>query len=76
MNITARFRREADPIDIPTDWLLERYRNWREEELNATDWTQLPDSPIDGTSWATYRQALRDLTTIDNFANAEMPTRP
>jgi hypothetical protein len=31
--------------------------------LKDTDWTQVADSPVDKTAWATYRQALRDITT-------------
>lgn len=76
MNITERFQREVDPTEIPLEWLLERYRNWREKELLATDWTQLPDAPVDANSWASYRQSLRDLPNIKNFADAELPERP
>ena len=36
-------------------------RYWRDGELARTDWTQLADSVCDKASWATYRQALRDL---------------
>ena len=61
---------------IPSDWWLERFRNWRVKELKETDWTQLPDAPVDKTAWATYRQALRDLPLVTDFANAELPTRP
>ena len=63
-------------IDIPLDWWLERYRNWRANELNATDYTQLSDSPATASDWATYRQALRDLPAVADFANAEVPEAP
>lgn len=36
----------------------------RDRLLELTDWTQMPDSPLSATAretWATYRQALRDL---------------
>ena len=36
-------------------------RTVRNAELAASDWTQLPDAQCDKPSWATYRQALRDL---------------
>ena len=39
----------------------EQIRFWRNVELKNTDWTQLDDSPVNKTSWAIYRQALRDL---------------
>lgn len=40
-------------------------RIWRDEELRLSDWTQLPDAPVDKLSWAEYRQALRDLPLQD-----------
>lgn len=41
-------------------------RDQRAEKLAASDWTQLPDSPMNGNQdWLDYRQALRDIT--DSF---------
>jgi hypothetical protein len=40
---------------------LARLRNWRDNELVKTDFSQLPDSPVDKLAWAEYRQLLRDL---------------
>ena len=34
----------------------------RGRRLMKSDWTQAPDAPVDATAWATYRQALRDIT--------------
>ena len=52
----------------------------RAELLNLSDWTQMPDSPLDSaakTSWATYRTALRDISTQSNFpTNITWPTQP
>ena len=45
------------------DTYLSRLRNWRNKELIASDWTQVEDSPVNKSAWATYRQALRDLPT-------------
>jgi hypothetical protein len=42
-------------------------RQQRDEKLKATDWTQVADAPVDKTAWATYRQALRDLTKALGF---------
>jgi hypothetical protein len=42
-------------------------RQQRNELLAACDWTQLPDSPADHEAWATYRQALRDVTAQAGF---------
>ena len=45
--------------------------------LARTDWTQIPDAPVDADAWAPYRQALRDITSqADPFAIVwpEQPT--
>ena len=40
----------------------------RQSLLTASDWTQLPDVPLETKAlWATYRQALRDITTQVGF---------
>jgi len=54
-------------------------RDKRNTLLTETDWTQVADAPVDATAWATYRQALRDITTNTNFPNledADWPTKP
>lgn len=38
----------------------------RNKLLVESDWTQLPDAPVDAVAWATYRQALRDVTDQAN----------
>ena len=42
-------------------------RNSRTEKLKDCDWTQIADSTADKAAWATYRQALRDITTASGF---------
>jgi hypothetical protein len=42
-------------------------RNTRNTKLAESDWTQLSDSPVDKATWATYRQALRDITAQSGF---------
>ena len=42
-------------------------RATRGEKLKASDWTQVADAPVDKTVWATYRQALRDVTAQSGF---------
>ncbi len=52
--------------------------------LKASDFTQIPDSPLTDskkTEWATYRQALRDLPstatpTLDDNGNLQNVTWP
>ncbi len=60
---------------IAKEW--ERLRLIRNEKLSATDWTQLPDSPVDKSAWASYRQALRDLPKMTaNPFEAVWPEEP
>jgi len=42
-------------------------RNTRTEKLKDSDWTQIADAPVDKAAWATYRQALRDITAQSGF---------
>ena len=42
-------------------------RTSRNDKLKDCDWTQIADSTVDKTAWATYRQALRDVTKQDGF---------
>ena len=55
-------------------------RRDRDELLVESDWTQMPDSPLDDStkaSWATYRTALRDISTQIGFpTNVTWPTAP
>lgn len=43
-------------------------RGKRNQYLKASDWTQVPDSPLSDekkAEWRTYRQALRDMMNVD-----------
>jgi hypothetical protein len=42
-------------------------RATRDAKLAECDWTQVADAPVDKAVWATYRQALRDITTQEGF---------
>ena len=42
-------------------------RQQRGEKLKDSDWTQVADAPVDKEAWATYRQALRDVTGQEGF---------
>ena len=51
----------VDPRTPETQWPV--VRSQRNAKLSASDWTQLPDVPLaTKEAWATYRQALRDVT--------------
>jgi len=52
-------------------------RSERNRLLVDSDWTQLPDAPVDRTAWATYRQALRDIGQQPGFPwQLQWPVRP
>ena len=49
----------ANPTDSET---INAIRKYRDQQLAASDWTQLPDVDLANKSdWAVYRQALRDM---------------
>jgi hypothetical protein len=59
-------------------WMI--LRSHRSVLLARCDWTQLPDVPFtlaEKEAWATYRQALRDITeTFANPDDVEFPEPP
>lgn len=64
-----------DARETQESWVL--FRDLRNTRLSASDWTQVPDAPVDQTAWATYRQALRDLpATTEDPANPVWPIPP
>jgi len=44
-----------------------KLRSQRDALLSQSDWTQVPDAPVNQTAWAEYRQALRDLPQQAGF---------
>ena len=60
--------------------LKESIANKRNNLLYRSDWTQLPNGPLNQQQqgqWAIYRQALRDITTQSGYpANVIWPTEP
>ena len=63
--------------DATDEQKWEQIKLWRNAQLARTDWTQLPDAPVDKAAWATYRQALRDLPAQGGSADdAKFPTAP
>ena len=66
-----------DPDEVPAEWWAERMRLHRDRLLKESDWTQLPDAPVDREAWATYRQALRDFpATWTAGPEADFPDTP
>lgn len=67
---------EIAPYVEPTK-TAEEIRTERNQLLAASDWTQVADAPVDQATWATYRQALRDLTEQDGFPETvNWPIKP
>ena len=50
-----------------TEFQAQRVRVQRAALLQASDWTQLDDSPVDKHIWANYRQELRDIPQQPGF---------
>ena len=64
--VSQRAAQQADDI-----------RNTRNQLLSDSDWTQIADAPVDATAWATYRQALRDVTSQVGFPyDITWPNKP
>lgn len=63
--------------DADTDSQAAQVRSQRNRLLADCDWTQLADSPVDKAAWATYRQALRDISAQAGFPwDVEWPHDP
>lgn len=57
--------------------IADRVRVQRNALLAASDWTQIPDAPVDKSAWAAYRQALRDIPQQSGFPNSvTWPSKP
>jgi len=63
------------------DRAMQSLRQRRNALLSASDWTILPDSPVqDKYVWQAYRQSLRDITeglsTVEQVNSIVFPTKP
>ena len=58
---------EVQQAPIEDHLFIQRVREKRDLLLQASDWTQLVDAPVDREAWADYRQALRDLPEQEGF---------
>ena len=55
----------------------ESVRADRNRRLTESDWSQLPDAPVDQAAWAAYRQMLRDIPTQPGFPfDVNWPIQP
>jgi hypothetical protein len=49
----------------------------RNKLLQASDWTQLPDAPVDKLAWQVYRQKLRDIPKQPDYpVKVDWPETP
>lgn len=65
-----------EPVEV-ADLYADQVRARRNQLLTASDWTQVADAPVDQASWATYRQALRDIPQQAGFpTDITWPTKP
>ena len=58
---------DADAIAAADAEQAKSVRTSRNDKLKDCDWTQIADSTADKATWATYRQALRDITSQAGF---------
>jgi hypothetical protein len=66
-NVTTAAQNEAAYKASKDAEQAKSVRSSRTEKLKDSDWTQLADSTADKAAWATYRQALRDITSQSGF---------
>jgi len=71
------FSKTAEEVQEYDDNAAAQVRAERNALLAESDWTQIPDAPVDQAAWRTYRQALRDITAQASFPyNITWPTKP
>jgi len=71
---TPAVESDPEPEPIAPEILV---RAERDKLLMTSDWTQVDDSPVNKSAWATYRQLLRDVPAQSGFPNSiTWPTKP
>lgn len=76
VSVPTVYELTQDQIDIRDASLAEGIRAERDALLAATDWMALSDVTMSG-ALATYRQALRDITSQEGFpASVDWPAKP
>lgn len=71
------FNYAAKTWELDSAGAWQEVRQRRNTMLAASDWTQLPDVPLETKSaWTAYRQALRDVTSQADPLNIEWPQVP
>lgn len=78
-SLTGKLVENGQLIDAAPDAAaaLAALRKTRNRLLAESDWTQIPDAPVDQAAWASYRQALRELpATVTDVFDPDWPTPP
>lgn len=77
-NLVNNTVQASDPPEVVVSdtILLRDIRIKRNQLLDESDWTQVPDSSANTSEWATYRQALRDMMDGVDVNNVTWPTPP
>jgi len=66
-----------NPDERALEQEAEEVRTQRDALLSQSDWTQVPDAPVDQAAWAEYRQALRDVPQQAGFpTEIAWPVKP
>lgn len=69
------YQDEPQPYTTQEKW--DQVRGQRNGFLSSSDWTQLSDSPVNSSAWATYRQELRDIPqTFSTPESVIWPSKP
>jgi hypothetical protein len=78
MSIDWTHMKTAEQIEAERlEQASESARSQRDALLSQSDWTQVPDAPVDQQAWAEYRQALRDIPQQAGFpTDITWPTKP
>lgn len=80
--VVSDYDPETDIRPFPQELIDRQWgevRTDRNKRLADCDWTQLPDAPlsnIEMQDWASYRQALRDITNQPDPFNITWPSEP
>jgi hypothetical protein len=69
------YQDEMQPYTTHEKW--DQIRSQRNSLLYGSDWTQLSDSPVNLSTWAIYRQELRDIPqTFSTPESVIWPSKP
>lgn len=69
--------KDQSQIDAESNEKAADVRSQRNRLIADCDWTQVVDSPVNKSAWATYRQALRDIPLQSGFPwNVVWPIKP